>query len=326
MTKTRVAVLDDYQDVARNMADWNSLPNCEVTFFHDSVQEPEQQVARFKDFDVICTMRQRMPLPNEVLARLPRLKMIAATGGAQQSIDFNECTRRGIVVSGTSGGSQTTVEITFGLLFAVARNIPHEDRMLRLGRWQTTTGGYTLKDKTLLIVGLGSIGSEVARIARDGFKMRVTAWGVTLTPERAAKAGVTYLSREEAFSSADFVSVHLKLVPATRGLINRTDFARMKPTACIFNTSRAPIIEREALLEALQQRKIGGAGLDVHYHEPALPDDPFLKLDNVVVTPHLGYVTDERLRSMHQQQVENIGNFLSGKPTKVLNQEILEKK
>ncbi|MFH1604227.1 MAG: D-2-hydroxyacid dehydrogenase family protein [Pseudomonadota bacterium] len=308
------------------MADWNSLPNCEVTFFHDSVQEPEAQVARFKDFDILCTMRQRMALPNEVLARLPGLKMIAATGGAQQSIDFDECTRRGIVVSGTSGGSQTTVEITFGLLLAVARNIPLEDRMLRQGRWQTTTGGQTLRDKTLLIVGLGNIGTEVARIARDGFKMRVNAWGQTLTPERAAKAGVDYLSREEAFSSADFVSVHLKLVPATRGLINRSDFARMKPTAAIINTSRAPVIEREALLEALQQRKIGGAGLDVHYREPALPDDPFLKLDNIVITPHLGYVTDERLRNMHKQQVENIRDFLAGKPAKVLNKEVLEKK
>ena len=325
MTKTRVAVLDDYQDVARAMADWNSLPDCEVIFFHDSVQEPDEQVARFKDFDILCTMRQRIALPNEVLARLPRLRMIAATGGAQQSIDFNECTRRGLVVCGTSGGSQTTVEITFGLLLAVARNIPHEDRMLRQGRWQTTTG-HVLQDKMLLIVGLGNIGIEVARIARDGFKMKVGAWGLTLTPERAAKAGVTYLSREEAFANADFVSVHLKLVPATRGLINRSDFARMKPTSAILNTSRAPVIEREALLEALQQRKIGGAGLDVHYREPALPDDPFMKLDNVVVTPHLGYVTEERLRSMHQQQVENIRSFLAGEPTKVLNKEVLAKK
>ncbi len=325
MTNTRIAVLDDYQDVARDMADWNSLPDCEVTFFHDSVQEAEEQVARLKDFDIICTMRQRMALPNEVLARLPRLKMIAATGGAQQSIDFDECTRRGLVVSGTSGGSQTTVEITFGLLFAVARNIPHEDRMVRQGRWQTTTG-HTLQDKTLLIVGLGNIGTEVARIARDGFSMRVSAWGQTLTPERAAKAGVTYVNREEAFSNADFVSVHLKLVPATRSLINRSDFARMKPTACIINTSRAPVIEREALLEALQQRKIGGAGLDVHYREPMLLDDPFKKLDNIVITPHLGYVTEERLRTMHQQQVENIHSFLAGKPTRVLNKEVLEKK
>ena len=196
---------------------------------------------------------------------------------------------------------------------------------MRQGRWQTTTG-HTLQDKTLLIVGLGNIGAEVARIARDGFRMRVTAWGLTLTPERAAKAGVTYVSREEAFSTADFVSVHLKLVPATQGLINRSDFARMKPTASILNTSRAPVIEREALLEALQQRKIGGAGLDVHYREPTLPDDPFLKLDNLVITPHLGYVTDERLRNMHQQQVENIRNFLAGKPTKVLNMEVLETK
>ncbi len=326
MANTRVAVLDDYQDVARNMADWNSLPECEVTFFHDSVQEAEEQVARLKDFDVICTMRQRMALPNEVLGRLPKLRMIAATGGAQQSIDFDECTRRGIVVCGTSGGSQTTVEITFGLLLAVARNIPHEDHMLRQGRWQTTTGGHTLKGKTLLIVGLGNIGTEVARIARDGFGMRLTAWGLTLTPERAAKAGVTYANREEAFSSADFISVHLKLVPATRGMINRSDFARMKPSASIINTSRAPVIEREALLEALQQHKIGGAGLDVHYREPMLPDDPFMKLDNVVITPHLGYVTDERLRSMHQQQAENIRNFLDAKPTKVLNQEVLKKK
>jgi len=325
MAKTRIAVLDDYQDVARSMADWNSLPDCEVVFFHDSVQEAEEQVARLKDFDAVCTMRQRMALPNEVLARLPRLKMIAATGGTQQSIDFDECTRRGIVVCGTSGGYHTTVEIAFGLLFAVARNIPHEDRVVREGRWQTTTG-HALHEKTLLIVGLGNIGTEVARIARDGFGMRVTAWGQTLTPERAAKAGVTYLNREDAFSSADFVSVHLKLVPATRGLINRSDFARMKPTAAIINTSRAPVIEREALLETLQQHKIGGAGLDVHYREPMLADDPFLKLDNVVITPHLGYVTEERLRSMHQQQAENIGNFLAGKPSKVLNKEVLAKK
>ena len=325
MAKTRVAVLDDYQDVARRMADWGSLPDCEVTFFHDSVQEPDQQVARLKDFGILCTMRQRMALPNEVLARLPGLKMIAATGGEQQSLDFEECTRRGIVVSGTSGGSATTVEITFGLLLAAARNIPHEDSMMRQGRWQTTTG-HTVRGKTLLIVGLGNIGAEVARIARDGFKMQVNAWGLTLTPERAAKAGVNYVSREEAFATADFVSVHLKLVPATRSLINRSDFERMKPTAVILNTARAPVIDRDALLEALQQRKIGGAGLDVHYREPALPDDPFLKLDNVVLTPHLGYVTEERLLGMHQQQVENICGFLAGKPSHVLNPAVLEKK
>ncbi len=195
---------------------------------------------------------------------------------------------------------------------------------MRAGRWQTSAG-VQLEGKTLTIVGLGNIGSEVARIAQ-ALRMHVIAWGMTLTPERAQKAGVEYVSREEAFSRADFVSVSLRLVPATRGMITKTDLSRMKPTAYFINAARADLVQKDALLDVLRNHKIAGAGLDVHYQEPMHPDDPFLKLDNVTLTPHLGYVTEERLKIMHGEQVENVRNFLAGSPTRVINKDILTKK
>ena len=320
----RVAVLDDYQDVASGLADWNAIPDAQVEFFRGPIGEPGQLVSILQPFQVLVTTRERTRLPVAVLEGLPNLRLIAGTGRNQPHVDMDAATRLGIVVCGTEGGGSgaSTAELTWGLILACVRHISWEDRQLRQGRWQTRLG-TGVEGKALGILGLGRIGTKVARGAQ-AFGMRVNAWGPTLTRERAAEHGVTYVSWEGLFADADVVSVHLRLTDLSRGWVTSRELGLMKPTAYLINTARAAIVDQAALVGALRSGTIAGAGLDVFDEEPLPHDHPLLSLDNVVLTPHLGYASQETLAEFFQGAIENIQAWVKGGPRNVLNQALLE--
>lgn len=307
----RIAILDDYQDVALHMADWAGLSGCTATAFSDHLSDPEALAARLADFDIVVAMRERTPFRAELLARLPKLRLLVTTGSRNASIDAAECARRGITLCGTRGLG-TTSELAWGLLLALARRIPQEDAALRAGRWQTALG-TSLRGKTLGILGLGRMGREVAGFGQ-AFGMNVTAWSPNLTPERAAEGGAAYRSREAFFAEADAISLHMVLAPSTRNLVGAAELALMKPTALIVNTSRGPIIDAAALCAALEEGRIGGAALDVFEDEPLPPGDPLRRAPNTVLSPHKGYVTEESYRIFYGDAVEDIAAFLAGRP------------
>ena len=314
----RVAILDDYQGRALSLADWQSLhPAAQMQAFADHLDGLEALAQRLHTFDCVVAMRERTPFPRALFERLPNLRLLVTAGMRNAAIDLDAASERKVQVCGTDMLPYPTAELAWGLILALARHIPHEDRALREGRWQTTLG-IGLKGKTLGLLGLGRLGGQVARIGK-AFGMEAIAWSQNLTAERAAEAGAAPVSKEELFARADVVSVHLVLSPRSRGLVGAADLARMKPTAFLVNTSRGPIVDETALLAALRERRIAGAGLDVFEPEPLAPTHPLLALGNVVLTPHLGYVTEEGYRLAYGHAVEDIRAFLDGTVLRPLN-------
>lgn len=314
---TRVAVLDDYQDVAESLADWDSLPDgTEVVFFSYHLTDEDALVERLAEFDVVVLMRERTAFPRSLISRLPRLKLIVTAAMRNVAIDVDAARDRGVVVSGTEGSGGATLDLTWGLILALLRHVPAEDAALRAGRWQTTLG-EGLAGKTLALMGLGRLGSGVARVGR-AFGMDVIAWSENLTAERAAEVGATRVERDELFAAADVLSIHVVLSGRTRGLVGAKDLAAMKPTAYLINTSRGPVVDETALIDALRSRQIAGAGLDVYDIEPLPMSHPLRSAPHTVLTPHIGFVTRETYREWYGGAVEDIAAFLSGKPIRVL--------
>jgi phosphoglycerate dehydrogenase-like enzyme len=312
----KIAVIDDFQDAAHNLADWGSLP-AEVTFFHDHLADDALLIERLAPFDAVCIMRERTPFPASVLGALPQLKLLVTSGMRNLSVDMACAAQRGICVCGTSARGGATPELVWALIFALVRNIPTEDRALRAGRWQTTIG-MQLSGKTLGLVGLGRVGSAVARVG-IALEMNVLAWSPNLTPARAAEHGAECApSLDDLLRVADVVSLHAVLTPQSRGLIGARELALMKPTAYLVNAARGPLIEEDALIEALRNRAIAGAALDVFDVEPLPANHPLLSLDNTVLAPHLGYVSTESFRDFYEQMVEDIAAWTSGKPIRVI--------
>jgi phosphoglycerate dehydrogenase-like enzyme len=315
----RVAILDDYQGVALTLADWQSLhPRAQMQAFADHLDDLTALARRLHAFECVVLMRERTPFPRELMDKLPNLRLLITPGLRNSSIDVAAATERRVQVCGTDMLPYPTAELTWGLILALFRHIPAEDRAVRAGRWQTTLG-LGVKGKTLGLVGLGKLGAQVAHVGK-AFGMEVLAWSQNLTAERAAEAGATLVGKADLFARADVVSIHLVLSPRSRGLVGAAELRRMKPTAFLVNTSRAPIVDEAALLAALAERRIAGAGLDVFEPEPLAKDHPLLKLENIVITPHLGYVTEENYRLAYGQVIEAIGAFLDGKVLRPLNQ------
>ena len=313
----RIAVLDDYQGVAREMADWASLgSDCEVIAFQDHLRDNDAIARRLHDFEIVIAMRERTPFPRALLEKLPRLRLLVTTGMRNASIDVAAARERGVVVCGTPGASGTTGELTWGLILALFRQIPREDRATREGKWQTTVG-LGLAGKTLGIIGLGTIGSQVAKVGA-AFGMEVIAWSQNLDAERASRAGAKRVEREELLARSDVATIHLVLSERTRGLIGERELARMKPSAFLVNTSRGPIVNETALAAALRKGTIAGAGIDVYDSEPIAPDHPLLAAPNTVLTPHLGYVTRESYSAYFRGAVECIAAWQKGAPVRVL--------
>jgi phosphoglycerate dehydrogenase-like enzyme len=312
-----VAVLDDYQGVARTLADWASLgKNVSVRYFHDHVENEDELVQRLSMFEIIAIMRERTPFPRSLIEKLPRLKLLVTTGKRNSSVDLAACKERGITVCGTAGSEGSTIELTWGLILAVVRGIPREDRGLREHRWQIAVG-MELRNKTLGVLGLGRLGAQVAHIGR-AFGMKIIAWSQNLTQERAIEQGAELVTKRQLFERADVVTIHLVLSDRTRKIVSHEELGWMKKTAYLVNTSRGPIVDTSALIGALHAGQIAGAGLDVYDHEPLPPDDPIVHAPNTVLTPHLGYVSDASYRSFYRETVEDIAAWLAGKPLRVV--------
>jgi phosphoglycerate dehydrogenase-like enzyme len=306
----RIAILDDYQNVAMEMADWSPLAGrAEITVFNDHLSNFDDVVERLLPFDAVCVMRERTPLPRSVIERLPRLKLIASTGSRNASIDIEAAAERGIAVAHTGYDARPTIEMTWALILASTRQVALENAHLRAGGWQLMVGDG-LHGKTLGVLGLGNIGSEVARIGL-AFGMDVIAWSQNLTPDRAQACGVRLVSKEELFRGADILTIHLVLSQRTKGLVGAAELQAMKPSARLINTSRGPIVDEPALIEVLRKRRIAGAALDVFDIEPLPADHPFRSLDNVLATPHIGFVARELYRTFYRDTVENITRWLA---------------
>jgi phosphoglycerate dehydrogenase-like enzyme len=311
---TRVAVLDDYQDITTTIVEWPTA--LEVVSFTDHLGDQDELVESLAGFDVVVAMRERTPFPRAVLERLPDLRLLVTTGPRNAAIDVRAARELGIVVSGTWGIVSNTVELTWALILAVARRLPDEVAAVRAGGWQQAVGA-DLNGKTLGLLGLGNIGSRVATVGR-AFGMDVIAWSANLTDERAAEFGVQRVAKDELFRAADVVSVHLVLSDRTRHLVGASELALMKPTAILVNTSRGPIIDDVALIDTLERGAIAGAGLDAFDVEPLPARHPYRLLTNVVATPHIGYVTNDCYRIFYDQIVEDIVAFVDGKPIRVI--------
>jgi phosphoglycerate dehydrogenase-like enzyme len=307
--KVRIAILDDYQNAALEMADWSSLADkATLTIFNDHLNDVGEIVNRLEPFDVVCVIRERTPLNREILARLPRLKLIASAGRRNASIDLAAAADHNIDVMHTGYDSSSTVELTWALILASARNLVIETASVRSGGWQRTVGDG-IRGKVLGILGLGNIGTEVARIAH-AFGMDVIAWSENLEPEKARERGGRWVSKEELFRQADVLTIHLVLSKRTKGLVGTSELSLMKTTARLVNTSRGPIVDEDALLDALRNRQIAGAAIDVFDIEPLPLDHPLRKLDDVLATPHIGYVSRDLYRIFYQDTVANIAEWL----------------
>jgi len=305
----RVAILDDYQNVALTMADWSEVAaHADITVFTDHLADQEAVVQRLTPFDVVCVMRERTPLPRSVIERLPGLRMIASTGPFNASIDVEAAKERGIYISTTGGYIESTVELTWALILASARRIVDETLSVRGGGWQTSVG-HQLGGTVLGVLGLGRIGSRVARVG-TAFGMDVIAWSTNLSPQAAEQAGATYVSRDELFSRADVLTIHLVLSERSRGLVGAAEMALMKPTALLVNTSRGPIVDESALVDALRSGRLAGAGLDVFDTEPLPSAHPLRSLDSVVATPHIGYVAERVYRTFYGEAATKIAAWL----------------
>ena len=323
---TRIAVLDDYLELAAKAADWAAL-DAEVVFFADTIHGAAALVERLEPFDALVTTRERTRFPREVLACLPNLKLIAGTGRRQAHVDLDAATELGIPVcmtTATGARGNTTAELTWGLVLALTRHIAWEDRQLRQGYWQTRVADG-LAGKTLGIMGLGRIGTIVAGYGQ-AFGMDVIAWGPTLDAERAARSGVEYVAWDELFARADVLSIHVILSEQSRGWVTARELGLMQESAFLVNTSRGPIVDEAALIAALKSGGIAGAALDVYDQEPLPTDSPVLALDNVLLTPHLGYNTGATLRQFFAASVENLRAWMAGAPTNVLNDQVLDRR
>lgn len=314
----RCAILDDYQNVALKMADWSPVAkDVALTTFNEPFVSSEAAVEALSEFDIIVAMRERTRFPRAVLEKLPRLKLLVSTGARNAAIDLAAAAERDVVVCGTPSFGNPTAGIAIGLMLELTRRIGYENARLKAGAsWQSTIG-LDLEGLTLGIVGLGKLGTRVSSIGK-AFGMNVIAWSQNLTPQKCAEVGVTYATKEVLFREADIISIHLILSDRTRGLVGAQDIALMKPSAYLINTARGPIVDETALLAALTERRIAGAGLDVFDREPLPLDHPFRTLDNVVLTPHLGYVSIQNYRAYFTGVVENIRAWLDGRPTRVM--------
>ncbi|WP_338580730.1 D-2-hydroxyacid dehydrogenase family protein [Pseudomonas sp. MAG733B] len=314
----QIAVIDDWQDVARNVVDWSLLEDIgQVSFIHDYPADNEALAQRLGDFEVICVMRERTRFDAELLGRLPKLKLLVTGGMRNFALDLNAAKALGIQVCGTDSYKHAAPELTWALIMAATRNLVVEANALRAGQWQQGLGG-DLHGKTLAILGLGSIGQRVAQFGQV-FGMRVIAWSENLTAERAEQVGVTYVSKQELFEQADVLSVHLVLSDRSRGLVDAEALSWMKPTALLVNTARGPIVEEAALIKALQKQRLAGAALDVFEVEPLPPHHPFRTLDNVLATPHVGYVSQQNYHLFFSQMIEDIKAWSAGEPIRVLS-------
>ena len=313
----RVALLDDYQGVALRMADWKSLPaGTDVVAFSDHLADEGALATRLADFDIVMAMRERTAFTRSLLERLPKLRLLITAGMRNASIDMKAAAERGVLVCGTAGLPYPTAELAWGLILGLMRRIPAEDRATREGRWQVSLG-LGLNGKTLGVLGLGTLGSRVAKVGR-AFEMEVLAWSQNLTRARAEEVGATLVAKDELLARSDIVSIHLVLSERTRGLLGARELGLMKRSAYLVNTSRGPIVDEAALIDALRNGIIAGAGLDVFDPEPLPADHPFRSLPNIVVTPHLGYVTEETYRVFYGHALEDVQAFLRGAPVRVL--------
>jgi phosphoglycerate dehydrogenase-like enzyme len=312
MKKYKIAVLDDYQNVALESADWSVLRDrADIAVFQEHLADPEAVIERLLPFDVVCVMRERTPLPRNLIECLRNLKLIASTGTGNASIDVAAAGDHGIAVVHTGYSSDPTIEFTWALILASARHIVTESNSVRSGGWQQTVG-TDLRGKTLGVLGLGRIGSQVARIG-SAFGMNLIAWSRNMRPEaaKAAKAaGALLVSKDQLFERADILTIHLVLSNRTRGLVGAAELARMKPTARLINASRGPIVEEQALISVLKNKQIAGAAIDVFDIEPLPPDHPFRTLDNVLATPHIGYVSHGLYKTFYEDTVSNIRQWL----------------
>jgi phosphoglycerate dehydrogenase-like enzyme len=316
MGKLRIAVLDDYQHVARKFGDWDSL-DADIEVFHEPLPDVAAVVSRLAGFDVVVAMRERTPFPAEVLRRLDQLKLLVTTAPGNAVIDVPAANEHGVVVCGTGYPEfGSTSELTWGLILAAVRNIPAEAQFVREGGWQLSVG-TGLEGKTLGLLGLGRLGARVAKVGQ-AFNMETIAWSQNLTAETAAEQGVTAVTKTELFARSDVLSIHVVLSERSRGLIGAAELSAMKSTAVLVNTSRGPIVDEDALVQALVDGKIGGAALDVFSVEP-LPEHHILRrMDNVVVTPHIGYVTEGQYEVFYREAVEDIAAFIAGTPIRVV--------
>jgi len=315
----RCAVLDDYQNVALTLADWSKVTgDVEVKVFNKGLGDLNAVAQALQGFQIVCAMRERTPFPRALLEKLPDLKLLVTTGLKNAAIDVAAAKEKGILVCGTESLAYPTAELTIGLMIDLARRISFESARMKAGEpWQVTIGG-DLNGKTLGVLGLGKLGSRVAKVAR-AMDMKVVAWSQNLTPEKCAEAGVGYASKEELLQQSDFVTIHMVLSPRSKGLIGAAEFRLMKKTACIINTSRGPLIDEAALIDALTNKTIAGAALDVYDTEPLPKGHPLRTLPNALLTPHLGYVTQENYRLFYEQTVDDIRAWLDGTPVRVIS-------
>ena len=319
----KVAILDDYQSVAASLADWHTLPDSiAVDYFSDHLADENALAERLAGYDIVMGMRERTPFPRALLERLPNLRCLITTGARNASFDLDAATDLGITVCGTPGAGEGPTELTWGLIIGLLRRIYDEQRAVReQGQWGIHVGAG-LQGKTLALLGLGHIGALVARVG-NAFDMRVIAWSQNLTAERAAECGATLVDKDALFTQGDVVSVHVRLSDRTHGLVGAREIGLMQPSAILVNISRGPIVDEAALIDALRRNAIAGAALDTFDIEPLPAGHPFLTLDNVLLTPHIGYVTDVGYRAFYAGVVENIRAFAAGEPVRVINPAVL---
>ena len=318
MTRLRCAILDDYLNVTLKLADWSKIADrVDVTVFNQPFASREAAAGALKDFEIVLAMRERTPFPRTLFAALPKLKLLITSGMRNASIDSEAAKDHGVVFCGTQWNRDPTAALTMSLILELTRSVGRENARMHAGEPLQKFIGLEIEGRTLGVVGLGKLGAKVAGLAK-AFGMNVIAWSPNLTPERCKEVGVGYATKEELFATADIITVHVVLSQRSRGLVGREDLARMKPASYLVNTARGPIVDEAALLEILQQRKIAGAAIDVFSVEPLPVDHPFRKLDNLVLTPHLGYVTEEGFRAHYGQMVEGVGAWLKGEPVRRL--------
>jgi D-3-phosphoglycerate dehydrogenase len=312
MTRLRCAILDDYLNLALGIADWSKISDrVDVTVFNEPFASTEAAAGALKDFEIICAMRERTPFPRALFAALPKLKLLITSGMRNAAIDMEAAKDHQVVLCGTQWARDPTAPLTMGLILELTRNIGRENARMHAGEPLQKFVGIEIEGKTLGVVGLGKLGAKVSEMAK-AFGMNVIAWSPNLTPERCKEVGVAYATKEDLFATADIVTIHMVLSQRSRGLVGAAELARMKPTSYLVNTSRGPLVDEAALLKVLQQKKIAGAGVDVFAVEPLPVEHPFRKLDNIVLTPHLGYVTEDSFRNHYSQMVEGIDAWFKG--------------
>jgi D-3-phosphoglycerate dehydrogenase len=315
----RCAILDDYQDIALKAADWSPVAkDLDIKVFNQPLGSQDQVIKALADFEIICGMRERTPFPRAVISALPKLKLLITTGARNASFDLAAAKDHGVTVCGTPSFGNPTAGLTIGLMLELTRRIGFENARMKAGEpWQITIGP-DLEGQTLGVIGLGKLGARVAKTAQ-ALGMKVVAWSQNLTPEKCREAGVEYAAKDDLFGQADFVSLHVILSQRSRGLVGAKELGLMKPTAYLVNTSRGPIVDEAALIATLKDKRIAGAALDVFDVEPLPRDHPFRKMDNVVLTPHLGYVSMQNYQHYFKGVVEDIRGWLDGKPVRTMS-------